>query len=82
LVAGIKDAVILQSDEAVVIIAEEEFDDKLPNGKWGEGRVWRWGMGEGQVGGGESGGAWGGGEVREGWGGEGGGVGSSEWEED
>ncbi len=31
--SGIKDAVILQADEAVVITAEEEFDDVLPDGQ-------------------------------------------------
>lgn len=30
---GIKNALVLQSDEAVVLIAQEEFVDTLPDGK-------------------------------------------------
>ena len=36
LASGIKDALVLQQDEAVVVTAEEEFDDKLPDGQWRE----------------------------------------------
>ena len=31
--AGISSAMVLQSDEAVVVTAQEEFDDILPNGE-------------------------------------------------
>ena len=31
--AGIKNALLLQSDEAVVVTTQEEFDDTLPNGE-------------------------------------------------
>ena len=31
--SGIKNSLVLQSDEAVVLTAQEEFVDTLPNGK-------------------------------------------------
>ena len=31
--AGIKNALLLQSDDAVVVTAQEEFDDTLPDGE-------------------------------------------------
>ena len=31
--SGIKNALLLQSDEAVVVTTQEEFDDTLANGK-------------------------------------------------
>ena len=31
--SGIKNALLLQSDEAVVVTAQEEFDDILPDGE-------------------------------------------------
>ncbi len=40
---GIKNKILLQSDEAVVITAEEEFDDTLPDGKE-EGGNFSWGV--------------------------------------
>ena len=31
--SGIKNALLLQSDEAIVVTAQEELDDILPNGE-------------------------------------------------
>lgn len=31
--SGIKNVLLLQSDEAIVVTAQEEFDDVLPHGK-------------------------------------------------
>ena len=31
--SGIKNAIVLQSDEGVVLTAQEEFDDTLPDGE-------------------------------------------------
>ena len=39
--AGIKNVLLLQSDEAIVVTAQEEFEDTLPDGKTTSGQLLR-----------------------------------------